>query len=46
MPASSSGLERIPISRSDARLVRDAKAVPTWQAVMPAKDIVVATRYA
>ena len=44
MPQSSNGLEKTPISRSDARLVREANAVPTWQAVMPAKDIVVAIR--
>ncbi len=44
MPQSSSGLEKTPICRSEARLVRAAKAVPTWQAVIPAKVIVVATR--
>ena len=33
-----------PIERSDARLVRAANAVPTWQAVMPANVIVVAAR--
>ncbi len=43
-PEQPSGWKKTPISRGDARLVRAANAVPTWQAVMPAKDIVVATR--
>jgi hypothetical protein len=38
--------EKIPISLNEARLVRAAKAVPTWQAVIPAKVIVVAARLA
>ena len=42
IPQTSSLLEKIPISRSEARLVRAAKAVPPWQAVSPAKVIVVA----
>ena len=40
MPHSSSRFENGPIERSDARLVRAANAVPTWQAVMPANVIV------
>ena len=42
MPHSSSGLDVQPTAREDARSAREAKAVPTWQATMPANDIVVA----
>ena len=44
IPHRSSGLLRRPTERRDARSVRAAKAVPTWQATMPAKVIVVAWR--
>lgn len=33
-----------PVERSEACVVRHAKAVPTWQKVMPAKVMVVAVR--
>jgi len=46
IPQRSRLLEKIPISLSEARLVRAAKAVPTWQAVIHAKVIVVAARLA
>ena len=45
MPQSSNLFESTPIEPSDACVVRAAKAVPTWQAVIPAKVIVVAARY-
>lgn len=32
------------MSRNEARSVREAMAVPTWQATMPAKVMVVAVR--
>jgi hypothetical protein len=44
IPHRSRRLEKTPIVRSAARLVRVANAVPTWQAVMPANVIVVACR--
>src|SRR5579862_1088292 len=42
IPQSRSGLLKKPIWRSEARSVRAARAVPTWQATMPAKVMVVA----
>ena len=46
MPHSSRGLLKNPIERSDPRSVREAKAVPSWQATIPRKLMVVACRYA
>ena len=42
IPSSSRRFEKKPIDRSEAWSVRAANAVPTWQATMPAKVIVVA----
>ena len=39
IPHRSRRLQKTPIVRSAARLVRVANAVPTWQAVMPANVI-------
>jgi hypothetical protein len=44
MPQSSSGLDSNPMENREARSVRAAKAVPIWQATIPAKVIVVAWR--
>ena len=38
-------LVKKPIERSDARSVREANAVPIWQATIPANVIVVASTY-
>ena len=42
MPQSSIRLLKKPTARREAASVRAARAVPTWQAAMPAKVIVVA----
>src|SRR5215208_6669868 len=42
----SSPLKGKPISPSETRPVRVAKAVPTWQVVIPANVMLVAARYA
>ena len=46
IPQSSIRLVKRPTERREACSVRAATAVPTWQATMPAKVIVVACRYA
>ena len=42
MPPSRNRLVNTPTERSDARSVRTANAVPTWQATMPSQATVVA----